>query len=346
MFLHHRLYPEEQHNTLLLAVPIFPCIFLDKPKIMTHRRDFLKTSLLAGSAVMLQPLAKSDAEPLGRIEISLAEWSLHRTIRGGKFTHLDFAAKAKEEYGISTVEYVNGLFGNSHTDFREAGQNPSYLKEMLTRSKDIGVANHLIMVDEEGPLASVDEKERLQAVENHKMWIEAAKFLECTTVRVNLHGEGNIDKKKEASIDSLIRLGEFAGTMDLNIVVENHGGDSSKGFWLASIMKEVGRHNVGTLPDFGNFCITQPWGTTQLECEEKYDRYKGIEELLPFAKGVSAKTYDFDANGEQPHMDYKRLIRLVKHSGFSGYIGVEYEGFNQPEDEGIRNTITLLKRYL
>ena len=155
-----------------------------------------------------------------------------------------------------------------------------------------------------------------------------------------------MERKKAASIDSLSRLGEFAGTMGLNIVVENHGGDSSKGFWLASIIKEVGRDNVGTLPDFGNFCITHPWGTTQPECAEAYDRYKGIAELLPYAKGVSAKTYDFDTNGEQPKMDYKRLIDLVKQSGFSGYIGVEYEGFNQPEDEGIRNTIKLLKRYL
>ena len=306
----------------------------------------MKKSLLAGSAVMLQPFSQAGTVPTGKIKISLAEWSLQRSIREGKFTHLDFAAKAKEEYGISTVEYVNGLFGNSRTDFKEAGQNPAYLKEMLKRSKDVGVTNHLIMVDEEGPLAGVDEKERLQAVDNHKKWIEAARFLECRTVRLNLHGEGNMERKKAASIDSLSSLGEFAGTMGLNIVVENHGGDSSKGFWLASIMKEVGRNNVGTLPDFGNFCITHPWGTTQPECAEAYDRYKGIEELLPYAKGVSAKTYDFDANGEQPKMDYKRLIDLVKQSGFSGYIGVEYEGFNQPEDEGIRNTIKLLKRYL
>src|SRR5690606_40412255 len=155
-------------------------------------------------------------------------------------------------------------------------------------------------------------KDRLVAVDNHKKWLEAAKFLECKTIRLNLHGEGDPERKKEASVDSLTRLGEFAGKMGLNIVVENHGGDSSKGFWLASIMEEVNLDNVGTLPDFGNFCITHPWGTTQLDCEDAYDRYKGIEELLPFAKGVSAKTYDFDASGEQPTMDYKRLIDLVK----------------------------------
>jgi len=313
---------------------------------MDNRREFLAKTLLASSTVALHPLIQATQTKKGNIEISLAEWSLQRSIREGKFTHLDFAAKAKQEYGINTVEYVNGLFGNSRTDFREAGQNPAYLKEMLVRSKDVGVTNHLIMVDEEGHLAGVNEKERLLAVDNHKKWIEAAKFLECKTVRVNLHGEGDPERKKEASIDSLSRLGEFAGKMGVNIVVENHGGDSSKGFWLRSIMVAVGLDNVGTLPDFGNFCISHPWGTTQAECEEQYDRYKGVAEMLPYAKGVSAKTYDFDSAGEQPKMDYKKLIGMVKDSGFSGYIGIEYEGFNQPEDEGIRNTIKLLKRYL
>lgn len=313
---------------------------------MDNRREFLAKTLLASSTVILHPLIQATQTKKGNIEISLAEWSLQRSIREGKFTHLDFAAKAKQEYGINTVEYVNGLFGNSRTDFREAGQNPAYLKEMLVRSKDVGVANHLIMVDEEGHLAGVAENERLLAVDNHKKWIEAASFLECKTVRVNLHGEGDPERKKAASIDSLSRLGEFAGKMGVNIVVENHGGDSSKGFWLRSIMVAVGLDNVGTLPDFGNFCISHPWGTTQAECEEQNDRYKGVAEMLPYAKGVSAKTYDFDSAGEQPKMDYKKLIGMVKDSGFSGYIGIEFEGFNQPEDEGIRNTIKLLKRYL
>jgi sugar phosphate isomerase/epimerase len=134
--------------------------------------------------------------------------------------------------------------------------------------------------------------------------------------------------------------------MNINIVVENHGSDSSKGFWIADVMRQVNKTNVGTLPDFGNFCISHQWGTTQGECDEIYDRYKGIEELLPFAKGVSAKTYDFDTNGEQPKIDYKRLIKLVKSSGFKGYIGIEFEGETQSEEEGIRKTKALLQKYL
>ena len=231
-------------------------------------------------------------------------------------------------------------------DFKEAGKNQSYLDELLMRSKDAGVFNHLIMVDDEGPLALPDDKERLQAVDNHRKWIEAAKFLGCQTVRVNLHGDGDSDAKKTASIDSLSRLGEFAATMNINVVVENHGSDSSKGYWIADVMKQVNKTNVGTLPDFGNFCISHPWGTTQDGCKDEYDRYKGIEEMLPFAKGVSAKTYDFDSNGEQPLMDYKKLMNLVKASSFKGYIGIEFEGNKGDEEDGIRKTKALVEKYL
>lgn len=281
-----------------------------------------------------------------RIEISLAEWSLHRAVYAGKLDHLDFPAVARKEFGISAVEYVNGFFGSGKTDFRVAAKSPAYLKELLTRSRDAGVVNHLLMVDDEGPLAEAKDEARLAAVENHKNWIEAAEVLGCRTVRVNLHGEGSAEEKKTTSVDSLGRLGEFAWPMRINVVVENHGGATSNGAWLADVVRQVPRDNVGTLPDFGNFCISHPWGTTQDGCEDLYDRYQGVAELMPFAKGVSAKTYDFDAAGEQPLMDYKRLIGLVKAADYKGYIGIEFEGNTQPEDEGIRKTKALLEKYL
>lgn len=296
--------------------------------------------MIVGSS--LKGLAASDSG----LRISLAEWSLHRALYGGKLDHLDFPAKAKKDFGISAVEYVNGFFGGGKMSFQEAGKNAAYLKDLLRRSADAGVVNHLLMVDDEGPLAAADEKARLSAVDNHHKWIEAAKVLGCKTVRVNLQGEGSADERKAAAVDSLGRLGELAGTMKINVVVENHGGVTSNAAWLAGVVKQVSRSNVGTLPDFGNFCISQPWGTTQDGCENMYDRYKGVEELLPYAKGVSAKTYDFDANGEQPLMDYKRLIGIVKASGYKGYIGIEFEGNTQPEEEGIRKTKALLEKYL
>lgn len=285
-----------------------------------------------------------DSKP--SIEISLAEWSIHRGLKEGTIDHLNFPSIARKQFGIKVVEYVNGCFGSYNRDFKDAGKDKIYLRELLNRSKDAGVINHLIMIDEEGFLALPDDKERLTAVDNHKKWLDAAKYLGCKTVRVNLHGTGDSDDKTIASIDSLSRLGEIAKPMYLNIVVENHGSDSSKGFWIADVMRQVNMPNVGTLPDFGNFCISQEWGTTQGECDEIYDRYKGVEELLPFAKGVSAKTYDFDENGEQPKIDYERLIDMVKSSGFTGYIGIEFEGETQAEFEGIRKTKALLEKYL
>jgi len=315
--------------------------------INTTRRSFLRQSLLGAGAWALAPSLKGMASaPSPRIEISLAEWSLHRALYGGQLDHLDFPAKARNDFGIVAVEYVNGFFGGREMNFMEAGRNAAYLKELLKRSKDAGVVNHLLMVDDEGPLATPDEKARLSAVDNHKKWVEAARLLGCKTVRVNLVGEGPSGEKKVAAVDSLDRLGEFAGTMSLNIVVENHGGETSNAAWLAGVVKQVSRRNVGTLPDFGNFSLSQPWGTTQDTRENMYDRYQGVAELLPYAKGVSAKTYDFDANGEQPLMDYERLIGLVKASGYKGYIGIEFEGNTQPEEEGIRKTKALLERYL
>jgi sugar phosphate isomerase/epimerase len=313
---------------------------------MATRRTFLKKSLLGAGVLMLAPSLDFKSLKSSGIEISLAEWSLHRTIRAGKIDHLDFPVVAKKDYNISAVEYVNGLFGGTKMDFKEAGKNSTYLNELLKRSKDAGVFNHLLMVDDEGPLALPDDKVRLQAIDDHKKWIEAAKLLGCLTVRVNLHGDGTPEAKKTASIDSLSRLGDFAKSMNLNIVVENHGHESSNGVWIADVMKQVNRTNVGTLPDFGNFCLSEDWGTTQGECKDYYDRYKGVKEMIPFAKGVSAKTYDFDSNGEQPKMDYKRLIEIVKGSGFKGYIGVEFEGDTQSEEEGIRKTKLLLEKYL
>ena len=313
---------------------------------MNSRRTFIKQSLLgAGTLVMASSLRTfGQAEP--DIRISLAEWSFHRALQSGKLDHLNFAAKAKKEFGISAVEFVNGFFGGTKMSFQEAAKDKAYLGELLKRSQDAGVINHLLMCDDEGPLSTPDQKERLASVDNHKKWIEAAKILGCMTVRVNLHGEGTDDDRKKASVDALSRLGEFAKPMDINVVVENHGSVTSNGDWLVDVMKQVNRDNVGVLPDFGNFCMSHPWGTIQEGCDEMYDIYKGIRQLLPYAKGVSAKTYDFDGNGTQPLLDYKKLIGMVKESGFKGYIGIEFEGINQPEEEGVRNTQALLSRYL
>jgi len=299
------------------------------------RRPFLKQSLLTSGAILTTRLLAEAQHP--QLKLSLAEWSLHRALESKEIDNLEFPGIARNKYGIDTVEYVNQFFQSADT---------KYTSQLLQRSNDAGVVNHLIMIDNEGPLALPSDKERLTAVDNHKKWIEAAKFLGCKTVRVNLHGDGETNAKKTASIDSLSRLGEFAKPLNINVVVENHGSDSSKGTWLSDVMKGVNKPNVGLLPDFGNFCITHPWGSTEQGCEEAYDRYKGVKEMLPFAKGgVSAKSYDFNDKGEQPLIDYKKMFDIIKVSGFKGYVGIEFEGAGQSEDSGIRSTIALVKKF-
>ena len=316
-----------------------------KNTTMQNRRTFIRNSILGSGALVMPSVSGLFTMP-STIKISLAQWSLHRTLEAGKLDNLEFPGVARNKYGIEAVEYVNQFFGGKQLDYKAAAKNEGYLKQLLQRSKDAGVYNHLIMVDNEGSLAIPKDAERLTSVENHKKWIDAAKFLGCATVRVNLHGDGSSEDKHKASVDSLSRLGEYASAVKINVVVENHGGDSSNGKWLAAVMKEVGKPNVGTLPDFGNFCINHPWGQTQDPCSNMYDRATGVKEMLPFAKGVSAKTYDFDAKGEQPKIDYPTLMGIVKNSGFTGYIGIEYEGYNGNEDEGIKKTKAMLERYL
>ena len=306
----------------------------------TDRRKFLQqlTGLAAGMAGISILNKSAWAAPTSKsfFEISLAQWSLHKTIFAKKLDNLDFPAKAKNDFGISVVEYVNQFF-------KDKAKDTKYLNELLKRCKDNGVKNHLIMCDGEGDMGSTSDAERLKAIENHYKWVDAAKHLGCATIRVNAAGNGSREEVAKAAVDGLSRLGEYAEKVGINVIVENHGGYSSDGSWLAGVMKQVNKKNVGTLPDFGNFCIKHEpnnWGN----CIESYDRYQGTKELMPFAKGVSAKTNHFDEQGNCVETDYNKIMRIVKDSGFKGYIGIEYEGPTLSEDEGIRKTKALLER--
>ena len=273
-------------------------------------------------------------------EISLAEWSFNKSLFAGKMTHLDFPVRAKKEFDISVVEYVNQFFMDKAKDI-------DYLNELLKRCNDNGVKNHLIMCDNEGPLADPDDKKRMQAVENHYKWVEAAKYLGCITIRVNAFGEGSKENVQEAAVDGLSRLAEFAEKENINVIVENHGGPTSDGKWMAALMKAINKKNVGSLPDFGNFCLKRdgktPW---EGKCIEWYDRYEGVNELMPFAKGASAKTQEFDDNGNCIETDYYKMLKIVKDSGFHGYIGIEYGGNNLEDEDGIRKTKALIEKVM
>ncbi len=295
-----------------------------------HRRDFLAGSL--GLAAGLGLTARADEAPKKPwFQISLAQWSLHRAFFGRTKPQLDpleFARIAKEDYGISAVEYVNQFYKGKADDAK-------YLAELKKRAGDHGVKSVLIMCDGEGNLGDPDDKKRTQAVENHYKWVEAAKFLGCHSIRVNAGSRGSYEEQMKLAADGLRRLTEFGAKHDIGVIVENHGGLSSNGEWLAAVIRRVEHKGCGTLPDFGNF---------NLGGGKEYDRYKGIRELMPFAKGVSAKSHDFDDKGNETHTDYKRMMQIVKDAGYRGLVGIEYEGGKLSEPEGIRATKKLLER--
>lgn len=276
-------------------------------------------------------------------KLSLAQWSLHKEIRENGMDPLDFAQKASE-MGFEGIEYVSQLY----TDELKKDKDPkvameNLLKVLKEKSETYKVANVLIMVDNEGHLADLDDAKRTQTIENHKKWVDAAKYLGCHSIRVNAHGEGTSEEVAAAAVKGLTALSEYAAKQGINVLVENHGGYTSNGQWLADVMKTVNMPNCGTLPDFGNFCMTVGYGSINSDkCEDPYDIYKGVGELMPYAKAVSAKSYDFDENGNQPKIDYAKMLKIVKDAGYTGFIGVEYEGANLGEVEGIEATKKLL----
>ncbi len=292
---------------------------------MRTRREFLSLSVKSVAAVTLlgTHMACGRKSPYS---ISLAQWSLHRALYDGKLDNLDFAKTAMESFGIDAVEYVNQFFKDKDMD---------YIREMKKRADDAGVKNLLIMCDGEGRLGDADEAKRTEAVENHYKWVEAATLLGCHSIRVNAASSGTYEEQMERAADGLRRLTEHGAQHNINVIVENHGGLSSNGQWLSTVIQKVDHPMCGTLPDFGNFRISS---------EEQYDRYKGMKELMPFAKGVSAKSHEFDENGNEIHSDFLRMMKIVKESGYTGYIGIEYEGSQLEEMEGIRATKVLLEK--
>jgi sugar phosphate isomerase/epimerase len=291
------------------------------------RRSFLKKSALGGAGLVLAPslmsmAAEKEAKDLF-FKISLAQWSLNGSLFSGKLNALDFPKKAVEAYGIHAVEYVNQFFKDKAKDL-------TFLGELKKRTIDLQVDNVLIMIDGEGNLGAQSEVERKTAVENHYKWVEAAQFLGCHAIRVNAAGRGTREEVQKQAIDGLRKLTEFAATHKIHVVVENHGGISSHGDWLSAVLKGVDHPYCGSLPDFGNFY--------------EYDRYQGVKDLMPYAKGVSAKSNVFNEQGDERVIDYRKMLTIVKDAGYTGYIGIEYEGSELNEDQGILATKKLLER--
>ena len=237
---------------------------------------------------------------------------------------MDFPKYAKDEFGIKAVEYVNSFF-------KDKAKNMKYLTELKQRTSDEGIDNVLIMIDGEGAIGAANKKQRQATVDKHKKWVEAAKFLGCHSIRVNAQNSGkDRNEKAQNVIEGLTNLSTFAKDFDINIIVENHGGLSSDGAWLKRVLTDVNMPNCGSLPDFGNF--------------HKYDRYQGLRDLIPFAKGVSAKSSEFDAEGNETQTDFYKAMKICLDAGYRGYVGVEYQGKKFSEPEGIRKTVALLEK--
>jgi sugar phosphate isomerase/epimerase len=286
-------------------------------------------------------------------QISLAQWSLHRTFFGGAIDDWEAFGRTLMEdpdsvlqgadpgdfpsmaagYGIDTIELVNTFY------FTKA-EDEAYWSEFKKKSEEAGVTVGLIMCDLLGDLGDADPALRKAAVENHHAWVDVAAFLGAHSIRVNAAGEGTPEEVADNAVDGLSMLGEYGASKGINIIVENHGGYSSDGSWLSGVIERVGMDNVGTLPDFGNFCVED--GSEG--CIVEYDRYKGMAELMPYAKGVSAKSHEFDADGNEVSSDFLRIMKIVRDSGFKGDVGIEYEGSQLSEDEGIKATKALLEK--
>lgn len=321
-----------------------------KMKIWRRSAQFLALVLVLG-AISCRNTKKAEAEkeietlavnaePF--FELSLAQWSINKMIRQDSIDPYTFAEKAKN-WGFTGLEYVSQLYYPEleAANFSEAAM-ASFVEKCNAESKKYGMKNVLIMIDGQGNLATSDAAERKTAVENHYKWVDAAAAMGCHSIRVNLSGSREAEEWTTNSVDGLTQLATYAKTKNINVIVENHGGLSSNGALLAEVMTKVGMDNCGTLPDFGNFCIRMERTDEGWNCADRYDVYKGVEELMPHAKGVSAKAYSFDENGNESRMDYVKILQIVKDAGYKGYIGVEYEGRELGEEEGILATKKLL----
>ncbi|MEM6767712.1 MAG: TIM barrel protein [Bacteroidota bacterium] len=300
------------------------------------RRTFISSASLGALALATHP-SLAVSPPPKALKISLAQWSLHREIGKGRTNPLNFARTAMEKYRIEAIEYVNQFYTEHATD-------ETFWQEMKRKADDVGVKSLLIMVDDEGELGHKNEKKRNRAVENHYKWVHAAKLMDCHSIRVNAFGAKKEAEFRASLVEGMGRLAGYAAKENINVIIENHGLYSSNAELIAEIIEEVDMPNFGSFPDFGNWCMSAKWGSTQIQCEEAYDLYEGVSTLLPYAKAVSAKSYNFEKDGSHPQIDYQRMLQIVKDSSYDGYIGIEYEGSSRSEHEGILATKKLMEQ--
>jgi len=288
------------------------------------RRALLKTSLLAaGTALPVRSAAP-------KFRISLAQWSLHRAIQSRMITNLDFPRIAREQFGIEGLEFVNGLWEAPTQD---------YIRRLKANMQKTGAQAVLLMVDGEGMMGHSERATRMKAALSHRKWVEIAAELGCHSIRTNMYPDKQpttppeIDEFVKRCSESFNNLCGYAAAFKINVIIENHGGISSNPDVVVQLMKAVNLPNFGTLPDFGNF-------------PKEIDRYEAVRKLMPFAKGVSFKCYDFGADGRETTLDLDRMMKIVFEAGYHDWVGIEYEGNRLTEFEGIQAAKRALERLL
>ena len=331
--------------------------------MINSRRKFLKNTFSVFSTTLLAPNLFAKKIDKSKMDIGLQMYSFAPLIMQGKFDLLGFPDLVKNTYGINGAEYWSIPFMGREND-------KDFLNDLKRRSDDIGVDNLIILVDDidiktmqSGPsLASSNKNDRDTAIDYHKKWVDVAKNIGCHSIRINLRSEEENDQKiLENSSESISKLIEFSKQDNISIVIENHGGITGDADWLVSLMKNVDSKHLGTLPDFGtyNFCIKRGnlnFQSLSENCEDQYDKYLGVKKLMPYAKGVSAKSHEFDKDGEELSTNYSRMIKIISESNYKGYITIEYEGamkgmfggegtYLNPH-EGILATKKLINKYL
>ena len=301
--------------------------------MINSRRKFLKNTFSVFSTTFLAPNLFAKNIDKSNLDIGLQMYSFAPLIMQGKFDLLGFPDLVKNTYGINGAEYWSIPFMGREND-------RDFLNDIKRRSDDNGVDNLIILVDDidiktmqSGPsLASSNKNDRDTAIDYHKKWVDVAKNIGCHSIRINLRSEEeNNQKILENSSESISRLIEFSKQDNISIVIENHGGITGDADWLVSLMENVESKHLGTLPDFGTykFCIKRAnlnFQSLSENCEDQYDKYLGVKKLMPYAKGVSAKSHEFDKDGEELSTNYSRMIKIISESNYKGYITIEYEG--------------------
>lgn len=292
-----------------------------------NRRHALKNIVALTAAAPFAPTRLRADSHKPWLKLAVQQYSFNRQLRSGELDLLDFPKTVVNGTGIRALEYFNG-----HMEDKVG--NTRYFKELRKRTNDLDATNTMILLRSKPALDSPDPSIRNAAIEGYRPWLEAMRILGGDCVRVDVRSQGDAEAQKQHAINGLRALckvadQEFDG---MNIVVENHGGHSGNGKWVAEVMKAVNLDNCGTLPDFQNF--------------KDYDPYLGVEEMMPWAKIICAKAKDFDSAGNETNVDFRRMLRIVKDAGFSGYIGIEFEGHGVDPVKGINLTRDLILKIM